>query len=164
MKGPFTAQQVRQISAVLLAVYSFHVLRTANDWHLLDFLNLPIHETGHLLFSWGGETIGVLGGTLFQLIIPLTFVWYFRRRGDQVGAAATLWWAGQNGFNIAVYVSDARAQALPLVGGGEHDWTFLLGKWGLLQHDQSIGIGVRIVALITMSVAVRLLYRSSGRA
>jgi hypothetical protein len=37
-----------------------------------------------------------------------------------------------------VYVADARAQELPLVGGGEHDWDYLLGRMGLLAQDQHI--------------------------
>jgi hypothetical protein len=36
---------------------------------------------------------------------------------------------------ISVYVADARAQELPLIGGGEHDWTFLLEHWGVLVRD-----------------------------
>jgi len=37
-----------------------------------------------------------------------------------------LWWVAQNLWNISVYVKDARAEELPLVGGGEHDWNYLL--------------------------------------
>jgi hypothetical protein len=27
---------------------------------------------------------------------------------------------------------------LPLVGGGIHDWNFLLGKWRILKYDHTI--------------------------
>lgn len=45
----------------------------------------------------------------------------------------------QNCWNISVYVRDARAQELPLVGGGEHDWAMLLGQFGWLDRDQLLG-------------------------
>ena len=59
-----------------------------------------------------------------------------------------LWWVAQNLWNVAVYVQDARAEELPLVGGGEHDWNYLLGRLGLLQQDQLIGGGVRMVGIL----------------
>lgn len=40
-----------------------------------------------------------------------------------MGLAMAWVWLGENLLNIARYLGDARAQVLPLVGGGEHDWT-----------------------------------------
>src|SRR5690349_1165897 len=37
---------------------------------LLDNLHLVTHEAGHLLFGWLGETLGLWGGTLLQLLVP----------------------------------------------------------------------------------------------
>ena len=50
-----------------------------------------------------------------------------------------LWWIGQNFWNISVYVKDARSMELPLVGGGYHDWNYLLDAVGLLHRDQQTG-------------------------
>jgi hypothetical protein len=36
-----------------------------------------IHEAGHLFFSWFGEFIGVIGGTVGQLFVPVAFTVYF---------------------------------------------------------------------------------------
>jgi len=44
---------------------------------LPDYVFLPIHEGGHLLFGWFGHTIGVMGGTLLQLFVPLAVAVYF---------------------------------------------------------------------------------------
>ena len=119
---------------------------TAGGYHFLDDVDLAIHETGHWVFAWGGDVITALGGTLFQLIVPLAFAGYFARKRDWHAATVPLWWVGQNGWNIARYVADARAQELPLVGGGEHDWAFLLAEWDLLPRDLAIANAVRIVA------------------
>jgi hypothetical protein len=140
---------------IALAVYGWVCLRTPGSYRWLDSLDVAIHETGHLLFAAGGETLGWLGGTLMQLLVPGGFVIALWRSGDRHGATVPLWWLGQNCWNISVYVKDARTQELPLVGGGEHDWAFLLGQWGWLEWDQALagavylfGVGLYVVAVI----------------
>jgi len=130
------------------------ILRTADAWHFPDNLNLPIHETGHLLFAWGGEVLQVLGGTILQLAFPVAVAMAFHRRHDGVGTATGIWWFGQSQINVARYVADARAQELPLVGGGEHDWTFLLATWDLLDADLAIARAIRAAAALTMMLAI----------
>lgn len=134
-----TARTGRIALTLLLAVYGFRLLLHPNGGSLMDSVDLPIHETGHLVFAPLGEFMQFLGGTLFQLIMPAAFVVYFARRNDRHAASIALWWVAQNFWNISVYARDARARELPLVGGGEHDWAYLLGRLGWLPHDQTIG-------------------------
>jgi hypothetical protein len=124
---------------VILAVYGFVTLGDPSHFRLLDNVDLAIHEAGHVFFSPFGEFIGFLGGTLMQLIVPTTFLGYFLYHGDRYASAVLLWWVGQNLWNISVYLKDARSMELPLVGGGEHDWAYILGELGWLQRDQSLG-------------------------
>lgn len=139
-----------------LAIYGLATLRSPGDGRLLDGVDLAIHETGHLVFAPFGEFIGVLGGTLFQLLVPALFVAHFLRRGEQFGAAACLWWVAQNCWHISVYVADARAQELPLVGGGEHDWAYLLGEVGWLARDLAVARGVHATGVLLFLVALAL--------
>lgn len=139
---------------IVLALYAIPLMRHPEAGSFLDSLDLAIHETGHLVFSMFGEVIHVAGGTLFQLIVPATFLVYFARREDRHAATVALWWMAQNLWNISVYVRDARVQELPLVGGGEHDWAFLLGHFGLLPHDQGIGRAVHALGTMLCLVAV----------
>ena len=139
---------------VFLAVYGFRLLLHPGAYSLMDSVDLPIHETGHLVFSLFGEFIQFLGGTLFQLIMPSMFVGYFLKRGDRHAAFTALWWVGQNLWNISVYVRDARAEELPLVGGGEHDWAYLLGRLGWLPHDQAIGHGIFLLGVFVYLAAI----------
>ncbi|MEP6688379.1 MAG: hypothetical protein ABJC36_08525 [Gemmatimonadales bacterium] len=129
-------------------------------------MDLAIHETGHLVFAFGGERLTLLGGTLLQLIVPAVFVVALWRRSDFHGATVPLWWLGQNCWNISVYIRDARAQELPLVGGGEHDWAILLDQVGWLERDQAIGRVVFLVGAILYAISVvagwRLLYQREG--
>lgn len=149
-----TERRWRQLLTVGLAMYGVWCVASPDQFRFLDGLDLPIHETGHIVFGWGGEVITALGGTLFQLIVPLLFVIYFWLRGDRHAATIPLWWGGQNCWNIARYVADARAMDLPLVGGGEHDWNFLLGVWGVLPKDTAIARDIRSIGTLIVAASV----------
>ena len=158
--SPSRAAYARLAFTIALALYGVPSLMRPEDGRLLDSVDLAIHETGHLVFGPFGEVIGFLGGTLFQLIVPAAFVWYFWRRGDRHAATVPFWWMAQNLWNISVYVRDARTQELPLVGGGEHDWAFLLGHFGWLAHDRGIARAVHALGTLTylLAIAVGLLF------
>ena len=145
----------------LLVLYGVALLRAPGSGSFLDSIDLAIHESGHLLFSPFGETLGFLGGTLLQLLLPAAFVGYFLRRDDRFASAVCLWWVAQNCWNISVYVADARAQELPLVGGGEHDWAYLLDRAGWLSQDQTIARGVHVAGIVVFLVALALAYRAA---
>lgn len=117
------------------------------------------------MFAFGGEFLTLLGGTLLQLMVPAAFAVALWRRGDGHGATVPLWWLGQNCWNVSVYIRDARAQELPLVGGGEHDWAVLLHQVGWLERDQAIGRAVWFAGVVIYGAAVLLGWRflSSGQ-
>lgn len=144
-----------------LGLYGVALLRSPDAGSLLDSVDLAIHETGHLVFSPFGEFVGFLGGTLFQLMLPGVFVAYFLRQGDRYGAAVCLWWVAQNCWNISVYIADARAQELPLVGGGEHDWAYLLDAMGWLSRDLALARGVHAAGVALFLVALVAGYRAA---
>jgi hypothetical protein len=53
----------------------------------------------------------------------------------------TLVWTGPSLADVAVYVADGRAMALPLLAEGLiHDWNFILGRLGLLGWDAWIRV------------------------
>lgn len=158
----WTLRRVARVAAVsMLALYGIAILRNPG-FTLIDNVNLPIHETGHIVFGAFGELITALGGTLFQLIVPAVFVGYFVRRRDQFAASVALWWVAENFWNIAVYVADAQAQELPLVGGGEHDWAFILAELDVLQQDARIAAMVRFAGTVLFVVAIVWGYASAA--
>jgi hypothetical protein len=159
--SPRAIRLARLAFLAFLALYGVTSLRTPEAGRLLDNVDLAIHETGHLVFAPFGEIVGALGGTLFQLILPSAFVAYFLRRGERYGAAVSLWWVAQNCWNISVYVADARAQVLPLVGGGEHDWAFLLGEAGWLARDVALARAVHGVGVMLFIAALALGLRAA---
>jgi hypothetical protein len=135
---PVTLPALAGVALFALAVLWFG--HTGERWFpLLDGANLLFHEAGHPIAGLLSERLAVYGGTLAQLAFPLAAAWHFRRRGAAASFAACLVWLNQNLFNIARYVGDARAMALPLVGGRDpedaHDWAEILSRWGALQAD-----------------------------
>jgi hypothetical protein len=143
-----TAATARRLLSAALLVWGMYDLTHPGRGTLLDGVDLAVHETGHLVFGPFGELIGFAGGTLFQLIMPATFVGYFARCGDRHAASVALWWVGQNCGHIATYAADARAQELPLVGGGEHDWFYLLSATGHLPQDLAIARVIRAAGFV----------------
>lgn len=156
--------------AALLAVVAFAVVCLAchylggQAWvPILDSANLAFHEAGHPLLGFFSERLAVYGGTLFQLAFPAAVAWHFQRRGQAAGFAAALVWLGENLLNVARYMADARTQILPLVGGGEHDWTEILGRWGLLQADTRLAGLLRFAASLLIVGACLWLHRQRIR-
>ncbi len=148
---------LKLVFAVLMAAYGIVCAKDLPEAGILDRVNLIAHEAGHLLLSWFGEFIQMIGGTLGQLSIPLAFAVYFYLRREFFSSAVALFWTGQNFFGISVYIKDAHAMVLPLVsvGGGEdtiHDWNYILSRLGLLRWDHILGgiafwTGALIIAL-----------------
>jgi hypothetical protein len=153
----------RRIMTVALFVWGAFDLAHPGRGTLLDGVDLAIHETGHLVFGPFGEFIGFAGGTLFQLIMPAAFAVYFWRRSDRHAASVAVWWVAQNCGHIATYVADARAQELPLVGGGEHDWFYLLSATGQLQHDLGIARAVRAAGVLLLVASTTWGLVAAGR-
>jgi hypothetical protein len=152
--------------AALLAVLAFAALCLGfhafgeQGWvPVLDSFNLALHEAGHPLVGLFSERLMVYGGTLFQLAFPVAVAWHFHRRGHAVGVAVSCVWLGENLLNVARYMADARAQLLPLVGGGEHDWTEILSRWGLLASDVRLAGLLRVIATLVMVGACVWLWR-----
>lgn len=121
-------------------------------WVFLDYANLIFHEAGHVIFMFFGDFLHVLGGSLMQLLVPVIAMVAFIRQSEGFSAGFCLFWLGESANNLSYYIGDARAQALPLLGGDPsgHDWTWLLTTMHLLQSDTLIGNTLRGLAVITM--------------
>ena len=111
---------------------------------IIDHANLLFHEAGHIIFGIFGSTLGLYGGTLGQLVFPIVTSLIFLRERAIASFAVSMLWLFENFFNIARYMADARARELPLVGGGDHDWTNIFARWGLLNYDIMIGNIIRV--------------------
>lgn len=144
-----------------IALFSYLFIRHVADPNysgVLGGLNLGIHEAGHLLFTPLGEFWHFLGGTLFQLFVPVYGMFNFLYLRDYFSILLCFGWLSTNLFNVATYAADARAQQLPLVtpfgGYARHDWNYLLSHAGLLEYDVYIAGFIRVLAWISMAVCL----------
>jgi hypothetical protein len=136
-----------------LAFYVLLLLFLAFHWGqltLLDNVHLPIHEGGHLLFGWLGETLGLWGGTLLQLIVPALLAVSFASRQELPGTTFCAFAFFHSLTGVATYMADALRLELPLVtvGGGDadHDWVRIFSSLGVLPHAIQIGNITRLIA------------------
>src|SRR5260370_9695445 len=119
----------------LFLLYAF---TNRSGFLFLDYANLIIHEGGHFFFSWFGETMHILGGTLGELIVPLLCAAYFFFQRETAGFAFSIFWFFENFPYIGAYMADPRTSALPLVASHDTRWTILFTQWGVPPHTQKI--------------------------
>ena len=149
------------VAYILAALLILWLANSDPHWvYLLDSANLAFHEAGHPLFSLLSDRLTVYGGTLGQLMFPLAAGISFYRQRTTTSVAFAVLWLGENLFNIAVYMADARTQILPLVGNGEHDWTEIFSRWGVLNWDTNIAGVLRLTGwLLVIAAGLWLGYR-----
>lgn len=113
---------------------------------VLDTINLFIHEAGHFFFKIFGRWVYFLGGSLFQVLLPLALVIVtLRQNVRNVSYAA--FWLGQSLINVSVYIQDAPFRKLRLIAKGLiHDWNWLLS--GNLELAEPIGLTVYYLGLL----------------
>lgn len=154
--------------AALLAVLALYGARLAvmsiPAWEISSSLMHPpllvIHEFGHVLFRPFGEFMTLLGGSLFQVALPLAFgAIFLARNRDPFAAAVMLWWAAVSVLDVAPYIYDAfRPQHVLLTGRtgdeGAHDWIDVLADLGLLNQARPIGRGAQVLAIGMMVAAL----------
>ena len=147
------------IFAVLLTVYFLSIAWDPIQGSFLDNVDLPIHETGHLLFRVLGEFMTIAGGSLFQVTFPMVFAGYFIWQKSYYSAAIVFLWVGQSILNVWVYAADAVVMQLVLTSGftgtegSFHDWNYLLTATGLINSTKTVAGIIRFTGTVTMIVA-----------
>lgn len=147
----------RVLLAVAASIYFFSCAQHPEMWHFIDAVDLIIHEAGHVVFMPFGDFLHILGGSLFQVLVPLIFSAYFYLRGQGFSGSIVLFWVGQSLINVSVYAGDAIAMQLPLLGGDgvEHDWHAILTMLNALPQTAQIahimyGFGFGLIAIAAM--------------
>jgi hypothetical protein len=153
--SPLQRDPLKLIVAVIASLYFLWCAYDPYQWHLIDGVNLLIHEAGHIIFSALGEFLMIAGGSLFQIIMPAIFVGYFCYQRQLFSAALVLFWVGESILNVSVYAGDSLALQLRLLGGADtlHDWNYLLSSTGLLQHTAAIAGGIRLLGTLVVIAA-----------
>jgi hypothetical protein len=145
-----TSSQITGFILGVAALAALIVTSEAGFVFIIDNANLLFHEAGHPLVGLFSQRLETYGGTIGQLTFPTALAISFWRRGDAVSFAASVIWFFENWLNIARYMADARMRILPLVGGGDHDWARIFGRWHVLNHDTQIAAAVKTMGWLGM--------------
>ena len=141
---------------VLFLLYAFNM---HGGYLFIDSANLVVHEGGHMLFSWFGQTLCLWGGTILQWTVPFLLAAYFFYQHQVAAFVFCLFFFFENWLYTATYMADARAMVLPLVTAGdsdyiEHDWNTIFSSFGLLPYDTKIAAVVRTLGWCGMLTCV----------
>lgn len=139
------------VAAAFAGVVTWFAFIAHREVPVLDWFDLGVHETGHLVMAFAPRMAMFLAGSVAQVAVPLALAWYFGiTRRDAAGGGFCLAWAGASAWDVSVYIADAPVQALPLIGGGNHDWAYLLGPRGF----DAIQLSDQIAGFVEYSGAV----------
>ncbi|MFH2204141.1 MAG: hypothetical protein ABIJ96_13560 [Elusimicrobiota bacterium] len=136
-------------------------------WFPLSFLNLALHEGGHIIFGLpGNQFLTIAGGTLMELLMPAACLFHFMRQKSMAGVGFAVFWLGTAFVDVAFYAADAKLQALILITGksgqegSAHDWVFMLRELGL--KDSCVGIGQIFFFLGCLAMAFPFLWAAAA--
>lgn len=135
---------------IFFALFMLQIATDDDGFPVTHLVNLVVHEAGHPLFHAFGYTMGILGGTLLEILVPLALAGYFFTQRHAAGVTFCLFWMFHTSSGIATYMADARTISLPLVGSGDHDWEILFTQWNVLHLDTKIASAVRTIGWLGM--------------
>ena len=144
--------------AVALAIFA---LTMAKDVRVpvLAYVDLGIHELGHLLTYVFPDLITAMAGSFFQVAVPFGLaVYFFAFQADLAAAGFLLGWAGTSAHDAARYVADAPYERLELIGG-DHDWAFTLTELNQVHNAGTFATLIRIAGWIMLAGGITLLAR-----
>lgn len=163
MKKAYIAAEI--VILLVLANYSYFLatdFQTAHGRHDMPFfvwviqtIDLFIHEGGHGVFKIFGQFIYFLGGSLMQVILPVTAIVVLLRTSGPRTLLATLYWLGQNLIDVSIYIDDAPKQQLTLISRhAMHDWRWLCGYMGNLDSAEDIAAVVSFLGTMALVTAL----------
>jgi hypothetical protein len=150
----------KTIIAAIFSIYFLWCAYAPENSVFMHLVHTPMHEAGHVFFRLLGEFMGIAGGSLFQVIVPLVFFGYFIWHGKPFSASIMLFWVGNSILDVYVYANDASVMQLPLLSGvtgsegGFHDWNYLLTETGLIGKTALIAKIIRFVGTLVVFAAV----------
>ena len=148
---------------LLIAVWGWFALVKGDQTPLFVYLNIAVHEIGHVLFRPFGELTMLIMGSGFEVLFPFAVGAYFLlRKRDLVSTAVAWGWAASALSSAATYVGDADDGQLALLGAtgpdAAGDWERILGVefFDKVYLADRIAGDVRTVGFVLWGVALCL--------
>jgi hypothetical protein len=156
-----------------MAVLGWQILQRELDFNatsgalrFIHGIDLVIHEAGHTFALILPRFFYILGGSALQVLLPAVCALTFLHQRQIASFAVGLFWTGESITDVALYMADAKRQALPLLGGDGtvHDWNYLLGQLHLLGWAQSLARLAFGVGILLITVALAIVANETHRA
>jgi hypothetical protein len=159
---------------LLIAIWGWFALVKNDQTPIFVYLNIAVHEVGHLLFRPFGELTMLIMGSGFEVLFPLAAGLVFLIRKRDVVATAVCWgWAASALASAAIYIADADDGRLALLGAtgpdAAGDWERILGAefFDKVYLADSIAGTVRtfgyVLWLVALGLAAWVIVRSRLR-
>jgi hypothetical protein len=118
---------------LLIAIWGWFALVKNDQTPIFVYLNIAVHEFGHILFRPFGELTMLIMGSGFEVLFPFAVgVWFLLRKRDLVSTAVAWGWAASALASAATYIADADDGRLALLGAtgpdSAGDWERILGE------------------------------------
>ena len=118
---------------LLIAVWGWFALVKNDQTPIFVYLNIAVHESGHVLFRSFGELTMLIMGSGFEVLFPLSVGAVFLLRKRDLVATAVCWGLAASALaSAATYIADADDGQLALLGAtgpdAAGDWERILGE------------------------------------
>jgi hypothetical protein len=150
-------------AALLIAVWGWFALVQNDQTPIFVYLNIAVHESGHVLFRPFGELTMLIMGSGFEVLFPFAVgVVFLIRKRDLVSTAVSWGWSASALASAATYIADADDGRLALLGASgpdtAGDWERILGEqfFDKLYLADSIAARVRTAGYVLWFVALGL--------
>lgn len=169
----YSIMVISQMSGAISSVLNYTAPSASGILIPINAINLGIHEIGHGLFGFFGETIAIAGGSMMEIFFGLLLIAGFLQIRYYFASALAFIHLGYAIMSVGVYTADAQPRVLNIVAftfdkealANAHDWHNLLTKYDILSwHDELAnimrftGIGFIILGLVISGILLRLLF------
>jgi hypothetical protein len=139
---------------VLCALWGWHAFVRNTEVPVLGFLDIAVHEAGHVLFRPFGELVMLIMGSGFEVLFPLLAGLIFLAVKRDAIAFGVCWaWAANTCVDSARYIAEAKTGSYALLGGGpdaQGDWERILGE----EFYDKVFLADRIAGIVRAGGAV----------
>jgi hypothetical protein len=148
---------------LLIAVWGWFALVKNDQTPIFVYLNIAVHESGHVLFRPFGELTMLIMGSGFEVLFPLAAgVMFLLHQRDLVATAVCWGWSASALASAATYIADGDDGRLALLGAtgpdAAGDWERILGEefFDKVNLADSIAGTVRTFGFVLWFVALGL--------
>lgn len=138
---------------LLIAVWGWFALVKNNQTPIFVYLNIAVHEIGHVLFRPFGELTMLIMGSGFEVLFPFAVgVVFLIRKRDLISTAVSWGWSASALASAATYIADADDGRLALLGATGPDTA---GDWERI-------LGVQFFDKVYLADSIAAMVRTAG--